>query len=142
VLLAYNLVLLKKYPEALDFVQILATGDKVSFSRVQEVAAFLEMIIYFEQDDEKAQKEVLRNHLVRGTQNDYYGESPVYQAILDMFEGLAFAKKTPNELAGQVLDAIDEHPEDRVAQQVNNYHLVAWLQSQAESKPVTSILSV
>ena len=142
VLLAYNLVLLKKYPEALDYVQMLATGDKDSFSRVQEVTAFLDMIIHFEQDDKKAQKEVLRTHLVRGTQNDYYDESPVYQAILDLFEGWAFAKKTPSELAGTVLKAIEKNPEDRVAQQVKGYHLVAWLQSQAESKPVTSILSV
>ena len=142
VLLAYNLVLLKKYADALNYVQVLATGDKVSFSRVQEITAFLEMIIHFEQDDTKAQKEVLRNHLVRGIQNDYYDESPVYQAILDMFEGLAFAKKTPSELAERVLNAIAEYPEDRVAQQINSYHLVAWLQSQAESKPVTSILSV
>jgi len=142
VLLAYNLVLLKKYDDALNYVQILSTGDKVSFSRVQEVTAFLEMIIHFEQEDKKAQKEVLRNHLVRGTQNDYYEDSPVYQAILNLFEGWAFAKKSPSELAGIVLKAIEKHPDDRVAKQLQSYHLVAWLKSQAESKPVTSILSV
>lgn len=142
VLLAYNLILLKKYPDALDYVQMLATGDKVSFSRVREVTAFLEMVIHLEQDDKKALKEVLRNHLAHGTENDYYEESAIYQAILDLFEGLAFAKKTPSELAGTVLKAIEKNPEDRVARQLKDYHLVAWLQSQAESKPVTSILSV
>ncbi|NRB64620.1 MAG: hypothetical protein HRU40_16590 [Saprospiraceae bacterium] len=141
VLLVYNLVIIKNYSGALDYLLILEETDPISYSSVQEVASILTMIVYYEHSDKKASERVINRYIKKGVKNPYYDSSPVYAGFLSFFGKLVGTQDVPEDLAKDLLAHINEYPDDRVTKQLKDYYLIAWLKGQAGSVPVSRILS-
>lgn len=140
-MLAYNLTILRNYASALDYLQILATTDKVTYSFAQETAALMELVNLYEQGDEVKLNKRLKVLRKKGNKNSYYEDSEVYQEFLDFFQTLQEPEADQAEKAAQLLDKWGEQQPDRVLRQIKEMHLDAWLKGKAESKPLVRILN-